>query len=63
MAAAAAALTLQTACLQCFACIGELQGPLIGPRRRNGAMEAPIEPSEFDLVVLGTGLTESIVAA
>jgi hypothetical protein len=31
-------------------------------RRRPNAMEA-IEPSEFDLVVLGTGLTESIVAA
>ena len=27
-----------------------------------GEMEA-IEPSEFDLVVIGTGLTESIVAA
>lgn len=26
-------------------------------------MEAPIEPSAFDLVVIGTGLTESLVAA
>ena len=32
-------------------------------RAKMEGAEALIEPSEFDLVVIGTGLTESIVAA
>jgi hypothetical protein len=48
-----------------FSRISEVQGGAVLPRSQSAApnaMEA-IEPSEFDLVVLGTGLTESIVAA
>ena len=40
-------------------------GPLACSPLRSRSMEPPpsIDPSAFDLVVIGTGLTESIVAA
>ena len=31
-------------------------------RHRGGGGDIPIEPSSFDLIVLGTGLPESLVA-
>lgn len=50
----------------CSSCCRAPRRSEAGPATSSSAMEgavALIEPSEFDLVVIGTGLPESIVAA